>query len=97
MIVAILGLFFGALAMMMIPYLRKLREGEIDHFDKKFLASFAGSIVFAAIVTVFLIPNVSLSGGVAERFANSFILGIGSNALFAELLKFGIEIRNGGS
>ena len=89
-LVKLFGLFFGVLARTVLPWLRKVREGRVRGFSRRYLYSALASAAFGLIVTLVLFPQ--LEGGPEGRtfeaffklFCLAFGFGFGFNALINE-------------
>ena len=79
---------------MFFPWIRKLRDGKIVHFSKRYVYSAIGSVIAGMIVTVLIFPKFDLatSGGGAEAatklFATAFGFGFGWHAIVDEVAKW---------
>jgi len=85
------GLFLGVCARMLLPWLRKLRDGRAVRFSPKYLYSSAGSLILGFILTLVLFPRLEAvpAGPPAfETFFKTFCLafgfGFGWNGLVLE-------------
>ncbi len=85
------GLFLGVLARMLLPWLRKLRDGRAVRFSLKYLYSSAGSLILGFILTLVLFPQMeaALDGPPAfeaffKMFCLAFGFGFGWNGLVLE-------------
>ncbi len=95
------GLFLGVLLRTWLPFIRKIKQGKIRQFDKKYLRQAAGSAAIAVIATLLLIPQYEseiivvgdfVSG--IRVFSTAFVFGFGANTLVNELLEWRGE-KNG--
>jgi hypothetical protein len=87
-VIAFFGLFMGTFARIMIPYLRKLWDGSIEEFDIYYLwVAFIG-IVFSAIISMLLVPEIMLSDELSflQLFAGNFTIGFGATDIAHEVL-----------
>jgi hypothetical protein len=92
--IKIIGLFLGVVARSLIPWLRKLRNGEVKGFDKRYLYSGIATFILGVIITLVLFPQFkgeAGAAGVAPGFENYFRLfclafgfGFGWNAIVLE-------------
>jgi len=95
MIVQLIGLFAGVFARTWIPYIRKLKQGKIKGFDKKFLKFAFGSVLLSGISVLLIIPQykdseidvIDFWTGL-KVFATAFAFGFGWNALVNEGMKW---------
>jgi len=85
------GLFCGVLARMLLPWLRKLRDGRAVRFSLEYLYSSAGSLILGFILTLVLFPQMeaALDGPPAfealfKMFCLAFGFGFGWNGLVLE-------------
>lgn len=93
--VKLAGLFTGVLMRTWLPFIRKMRQGKIKSFDKKYLHQALSSAVVAVIVTLLLIPQydaeftpvLDIASGI-KVFATAFTFGFTANTLVNELLKW---------
>jgi len=93
--VKLAGLFTGVLLRTWLPFIRKMRQGKIKGFDRKYLRQAAGAAAVAAIVTLLLLPQYKMevmpvldfASGI-KVFATAFAFGFGANTLINELLKW---------
>jgi len=88
------GIFLGVLARAFFPWIRKLRDGKVVHFSKRYLYSAIGSVIAGMIVTVLIFPKfeVASMGQGAEAsvrlFAMAFGFGFGWHAIVDEVAKW---------
>jgi len=88
------GIFLGVLARTLFPWLRKLRQGKLEHFDRRYLYTAIGSVILGVIVTLLVFPkfDVATSGQGAEAavklFATAFGFGFGWHAIVDEVAKW---------
>ncbi len=66
------GIFFGILARASFPWVRKLRDGKVVHFSKRYLYSAIGSVIAGMIITVLIFPKFDVvtagqGGGPSKR------------------------------
>ncbi len=97
--IKIIGLFLGVVARSLIPWLRKLRNGEVKGFDKRYLYSGIATFILGVIITLVLFPQFkgeAGGAGVTPGFENYFRLfclafgfGFGWNAIVLEAGKWG--------
>ncbi|MBC7363597.1 MAG: hypothetical protein H5U07_03500 [Candidatus Aminicenantes bacterium] len=97
--IKIIGLFLGVVARSLIPWLRKLRRGEVTHFDRRYFYSALATFLLGIVITLVLFPqfkgDLSLSGASAPGFEAYFRLfclafgfGFGWNAMVLEAGKW---------
>ena len=88
------GIFLGVLARAFFPWVRKLRDGKVTRFTKRYLYSAIGSVIAGMIVTVLIFPkfDVASMGQGAEAgvrlFAVAFGFGFGWHAIVDEIAKW---------
>ena len=84
------GIFLGILARSLLPWLRKLREGKVGRFSRRYFYSALASLIFGTIVTLAIFPQleVAASGQGFEDYFKLFCLafgfGFGWNAIVLE-------------
>jgi H+/Cl- antiporter ClcA len=90
LIIKFLGILLGVLARTLLPWLRKLRGGRIQHFNKRYFYSALASFILGFILTLVIFPQFDVAG-TAENFDAYFKLfclafgfGFGWNALLLE-------------
>ena len=89
------GLFIGVLLRTCLPFKRKMKQGKINGFDKKYLRQALSAFGISVIATLLLIPQytfdsrpvLDLKSGIMV-FATAFSFGFGANTLINELLKW---------
>ncbi len=97
------GVFLGVLGRTVLPWLRKLREGKVERFNKRYLYSAAGSFVIGFIVTLTVFPQFEGGNGAArfedffKLFCAAFGFGFGWNALVFEGGQWAGAFKNGGT
>ena len=91
----LLGLFFGVFSRTWIPYIRKLKQGKVDKFDKKYLQQAFGSALLALISVLLIFPKYNTSSiNVVDFFtglkvfATAFAFGFGWNAVVNEAISW---------
>ena len=89
-IIKIVGLFLGVMARSLIPWLRKLRQGEVQGFDRRYLYSALATFLLGIILTLVLFPQFKgdSAGAGFESYFRLFCLafgfGFGWNAIVLE-------------
>ncbi len=85
------GVFLGVLARTLLPWLRKLREGQALKFDKRYAYATAASLAIGFILTLVIFPQLTVSPGGGPGFEAYFKLfclafgfGFGWNGLVLE-------------
>ena len=92
MLTQLTGIFVGVLTRVFLPWVRKLKQGKVKDFDKKYLYSAAGSIIMGVIVTLLVMPQFKSPGTDAsgvEGFAVAFGFGFGWHSIVNEAGKWG--------
>jgi len=56
--IKISGIFIGVLARAFFPWLRKLHQGKVMHFHKRYLYLAIGSVIVGMIITLLVFPKV---------------------------------------
>jgi len=85
------GLFLGVLSRTLLPYFRKLKQGKIRKFNKKYLYTAIGSVIISVISVILLLPEYEIeSGGLhnsyegIKLFCSSFAFGFAWNSILNE-------------
>jgi hypothetical protein len=84
------GLLFGVLARTVLPWLRKVRDGRVRGFSRRYLYSALASLAIGLILALVIFPQFEAgAGGVTfeaffKLFALAFAFGFGWNALVNE-------------
>jgi hypothetical protein len=98
-VIAFIGLFFGTVMAVFLPYIRKVWQGTVDASDwnnKYLLVAFAGIIL--SLVTTFQIapqllilevPAESAIQGIFGLFIVNFAVGFGETGVLKEVIEFG--------
>ena len=97
-ILQVIGLFLGVFTRTYLPYLRKLKDGSIKKFDKKYFYRAIYSAILAFVSVILIIPdysvkepvNLSLIEGI-KLFCTSFAFGFAWNSLVNEGGKWRIK------
>ena len=79
-ILKFLGVFLGVLARTLLPWLRKLREGQAVRFDKRYFYSTLGSLAIGFILTLVIFPQLTVvhdGSPVFEAYFKLFCLAFG--------------------
>ncbi|MGC9057357.1 MAG: hypothetical protein ACP5J6_10955 [Candidatus Saccharicenans sp.] len=90
-IIKIVGLFLGVVARSLIPWLRKLREGEVQGFDHRYIYSALATFILGVVITLVLFPQFKGEAAGGPNFETYFRLfclafgfGFGWNAIVLE-------------
>lgn len=90
-ILKFLGVFLGVLARTLLPWLRKLREGQALRFNKRYFYSTLGSLAIGFILTLVIFPQLTVANNGApvveayfELFCLAFGFGFGWNGMVME-------------
>jgi len=88
-VIAVIGIFLGALVRVLLPYIRKAHAGELDKFEPKYLVEMVAGMMIALVVTMMLIPQALLNSGLSflQLLSANFIIGIGSTELIHEIIE----------
>lgn len=84
------GVLLGVLARTLLPWLRKLRDGLVAGFGRRYLVSALASVLIGFILTLVIFPRfVPVQGGQSfeelfKLFCLAFGFGFGWNALVLE-------------
>ncbi|MDI6846490.1 MAG: hypothetical protein QME28_10200 [Candidatus Saccharicenans sp.] len=99
-VIKIAGLFLGIVARSLIPWLRKLREGKVQRFDRRYFYSALATFILGIILTLVLFPQLKaepVAAGEAASpgfethfrlFCIAFGFGFGWNAMVFEAGKW---------
>jgi hypothetical protein len=89
-VIRILGIFLGILARTLLPWLRKLKEGEVRGFSARYVYSALASLAIGVVLTLVIFPQFE-AGSAGDTFEDLFKLfclafgfGFGWNALVLE-------------
>lgn len=93
--VRLAGIFLGVLSRSLVPWLRKLRDGETRKFSRRYFVSMLASLIFCFIVTLAIFPDLNIPAGPAASgatpfemifrlFCVAFGFGFGFNAILLE-------------
>jgi hypothetical protein len=84
------GILTGVLARTLLPWLRKLREGQALAFGRRYLYSALASLLIGVILTLVIFPKLDAEAGdnsfetLFKLFCLAFGFGFGWNALVLE-------------
>lgn len=90
LIIKFLGILLGVLARTLLPWLRKLREGRVQRFNKRYIYSAVASFILGLLVTLVVFPQFDAAKGAGDfdayfkLFCLAFGFGFGWNALLLE-------------
>jgi len=86
----VVGVFLGVLSRSSLPFLRKLYQGKIKTFKKKYLYQGIGAFFISLIISFLIFPQYSFKKEafsaleVFKLFCISFTFGFGFNSLINE-------------
>lgn len=81
-IIILISIIVGCILRTLIPYLTKISSGEIQVFDKKFLASFALAIVLGIVAGITIFPSFIIpTGPVFMIIIAALLWGWGSQSI----------------
>lgn len=89
-LIRLFGIFAGVLARTLLPWLRKLREGRVRGFGRRYLISALASLAIGFILTMVVFPRFeadpqgSTFEALFKLFCLAFGFGFGWNALILE-------------
>lgn len=89
-LVKLFGLLMGVLARTVLPWLRKVRDGRVRGFGRRYVLSALASLALGLILTLVLFPRfeAGAEGATFEAlfklFTLAFAFGFGWNALINE-------------
>lgn len=97
--IKIIGLFLGVVARSLIPWLRKLRRGEVSRFDRRYFYSALATFLLGVVITLVLFPQFKGDLSPARStfpgfedyfrlFCLAFGFGFGWNAMVLEAGKW---------
>lgn len=98
--IKIAGLFLGIVARSLIPWLRKLRQGQVHGFDRRYFYSALATFILGIILTLVLFPQLKVEPAASGEAATSafeayfrlfciaFGFGFGWNAMVFEAGKW---------
>ncbi len=92
--IKILGLFLGVVARSLIPFLRKLRQGTVKSFDRRYFYSALGTFLLGIVITMVIFPQFKADASGAgfeayfQLFCLAFSFGFGWNAIVLEAGKW---------
>jgi hypothetical protein len=77
--IKLIGIFLGIIARTLLPWLRKLRQGEVQGFNKKYLYSALASLILGIFLTLVIFPqfDASLDSLSFEAYFKLFCLAFG--------------------
>ncbi len=88
--VQVLGVFFGVLARTSLPFFRKLYQGKIKRFNRRYAFQAAGAFFISIIISFLIFPQYPFQEETTEffdifkLFCLSFGFGFGFNSLLNE-------------
>lgn len=93
--IKLIGLFLGVFIRTWLPFIRKMKQGKIKEFEKKYLGQALSSAVLSIIAVLLILPQYNqefepvfdFASGI-KVFATAFAFGFGSNTLVNELMKW---------
>lgn len=89
LLIKFFGLFLGVLTRSFLPWIRKLKEGEIQSFSRRYLISAIASLILGLIVTLLIFPQFSSAplDSSFEAYFKLFCLAFGFGFGFDSILK----------
>jgi len=94
------GIFCGILARTLVPWLRKLREGKVKGFDRRYIYSAIASFALGFIITLLIFPQFEVGGtgkgpeAPVKLFCTTFGFGFGWNSIVSEIAKWAGAFRD---
>lgn len=91
------GILFGVLARTLVPYLRKLKQGKVASFSRRYFSTAIASVLLSIIVTFLIFPQFNMPSfeitteGYLKLFCISFSFGFGWNTIINELTKWSFK------
>jgi hypothetical protein len=101
--VQLIGIFAGVMARTLLPWLRKLREGRVRAFGRRYVLSALASLALGVILTLVVFPRFEEAAAGAsfealfKLFCLAFGFGFGWNALILEGQAWAGSGRTGGA
>ncbi len=89
-LIKLLGLFLGILARTVLPWLRKIRDGRVRGFGRRYIYAALASLGIGLILTLVLFPRLEAGAegetfeALFKLFSLAFAFGFGWNALVNE-------------
>jgi len=89
-LVRLIGIFAGVMARTLLPWLRKLRQGHVRGFSRRYAVSALTSLVLGVVLTLVVFPRFDEAAAGAsfealfKLFCLAFGFGFGWNALVLE-------------
>ena len=89
-LVKFFGLLLGILARTILPWLRKVKEGKVRGFSRRYVYSALASLAIGLILTLIIFPKFEAGAGgetfeaLFKLFCLAFGFGFGWNALINE-------------
>jgi hypothetical protein len=89
-LIQLIGIFTGVLARTLLPWLRKVREGRVRGFARRYLMSAVISLVLCVVLTLLVFPRFEAGAqgttfeALFKLFCLAFGFGFGWNALVFE-------------
>ena len=71
-LVKFFGVLSGVVARSLLPWLRKLRDNEIQSFDRRYLISAIASFIICFIITLLIFPHFTSPEGAGSWSAPAF-------------------------
>lgn len=91
------GILLGVLARSLIPYLRKLKQGKVARFSRRYFSTAIASVILGVIVTLIIFPQFKspsaeiTAEGYIKLFCASFGFGFGWNTIINEITKWSFK------
>lgn len=94
LIIKLTGILLGVLCRSLVPYLRKVKQGKVKEFSRRYLSTTVASVILGIIVTLIIFPQfrapsaeITLEGYI-KLFCASFGFGFGWNTIINEITKW---------
>lgn len=90
--VAFLGLLSGVMSLVALPYLRKMYQGTIKHFEMRYILIAVASLFMSLMVAFQMVPELVIPENAVswlKVFSANFFVGMGAKAAVAEIFAWG--------
>lgn len=94
LILKLSGILLGVLARTLVPYLRKLKQGEITEFQNRYWISALASFGLGIITTILIFPKFEITQigqgieALVKLFCLAFGFGYACNSIVSEGIKW---------
>lgn len=94
LVIKLAGILSGVLCRSLVPYLRKVKQGKVKKFSRRYFSTAAASSILGIIVTLIIFPQFKAPSaeigieGYIKLFCASFGFGFGWNTIINEITKW---------